>query len=398
MLNFIKTIDYLLLIILSIPAITLLMSIFFGKIRSGLKHSNICNHDFAVIITAYKNFTISLPAIESCLTQNYPRNKYHIYVVADDCSNTTVIKSNNLSLLKPELPLSSKIKSIKFAIDNFIRKPDYIIVLDADNLADTNYLTEMNSYTQSCYYAVQGKRRYKNLDTIYSCLDAAGETYYNYTQRIVPFKLGLSAAISGSGMAVKTDVFNRFLDTISNKDKIIIAEDKMLQNFLVNSNIEIAFAEDAIIYDEKISGGYQTERQRTRWLKSYFDNLKDALNLILIGIKKRDSNRLFFGIMTAYPPIITIIISTVIFSLINSFLNINGLFIIWFGWFIFTINFVVVLLLNKTKSVIWKSLFFIPFFAFRQFIALFNFRKAKIDFLATEHSKTISINEIIENK
>lgn len=398
MLSFIKMIDYLMLIILSLPAFTVLLSLFLRKIKIGLKASNTTNHDFGIIVTAYKNFTTAIPAIESCLNQNYPLNKYHIYVVADDCSNTIDIEANNLSVLKPGLPLSSKIKSIKFAVNNFMRKHDYIVVLDADNLAGENYLTEMNRYTQDFYFAVQGKRRYKNLDTFYSRLDAAGEIYYNYTQRVVPFKFGFSAAISGSGMAVESELFNRFLGTIGNDDKLIIAEDKMLQNFLVNSNIKIAFAEEAIIYDEKISGGYQTERQRTRWLKSYFDNLKEALNLIIGGRRERNRNKMFFGIMTAYPPIIVMIIVTAVFTFINAFFTINGLIILWLGWLIFAINFAMVLLLNKTTSVIWKSLFFIPFFAFRQFLALFNFKKARNDFLATEHNKIISINEMVENK
>ncbi len=393
------TIDVISLIIftlLAFPAITVIISI--AK-RNSKKKGEIKNpiiHDYGIVITAYKNFGITLPAIESFVKQNFPSNMYHLYVVADDCSDVQNVKNEIVSLLIPNSPLSSKVKSIKFAMNSFVRKHDYIIVMDADNLVAPDYLQNINMLANDEYLAIQGKRTHKNLDTVYSCLDAAGEIYYNYTQRSVPFNLGSSAAISGSGMAVSYNIMHDFMKSIYNQNKLIIAEDKLLQNYLVANKHKIAFSPDAVIYDEKISKGYQTQRQRTRWLSSYFQNLKASSRLIVNGLANKNFNQLFFGVMTSFPPIITLIIASFIISVISLLLGANGIIAIILGWLLFSTNFFYVLWLNNTKREIWRSLLFIPLFAYRQIIALLNLKKANKDFMATEHSKVISLNEVLE--
>ena len=391
----INLIAFTIFIILILPALTVMMKMVLGSTKKIIKSSNELINDYGIIITAYKNFAITIPSIESFIKQKYPKSKYHVYVAADDCYDVEEINSNNVSVLEPTLSLSSKVKSISYAMNSFIRKHDYIIVMDADNVVVSDYLSTMNKYTQK-YLAVQGKRTHKNLDTIYSCLDAGGEIYYNYIQRNVPFTLGSSAAISGSGMAVSYEVFDKFIKTIQNEDKVIVAEDKLLQNYLVGQNIQIAFSEDALIYDEKISKGYQAQRQRTRWLNSYFQNLKEAAGIILQGVKRINFNQIFFGVMTSYPPIITMIAVSFFVSLLAIFFNISGMIIIGLGWLIFTANFILVLLLKKARKEIWKSLLYIPLFASRQIMALLNMKKANKDFMATEHTKVIPLNEVLK--
>jgi hypothetical protein len=70
--------------------------------------------------------------------------------------------------------------------------------------------------------------------------------------------------------------------------------------------------------------------------------------------------------------------------------------IIGLGWLIFTANFILVLLLKKARKEIWKSLLYIPLFASRQIMALLNMKKANKDFMATEHTKVIPLNEVLK--
>lgn len=387
---------FLLFALLIFPLMTVLMHLLLKKREKKEYHSADGNHDFAVIVTAYKNFSVTLASIESLIRQNYPSEKYFVYVVADGCEDITEVSSDRVAVLKPEEQLNSKVLSMLFAIDRFKRKHDYIIIMDADNVAAPDYLEQMNRFTRQGYTAVQGKRTHKNLDTAYAGLDAAGEIYYNYTQRTVPYQLGSSAAISGSAMAIKTSVYENLLREISGQSGVILAEDKMLQNYLAKEDLVTAFAENALVFDEKISKGVQTQRQRTRWLKSYFDNLKTAFGIAVLGLKKRSFNQVFFGIMTAYPPIIIMILFSAVIVLLNLLFAPGGLLLIAAGWMLFVFCFLFVLLINHARKEIWKSLFSIPLFAFRQVMALLNLKKSKTDFLATEHTKSRSVDDILK--
>ncbi|UII26855.1 glycosyltransferase family 2 protein [Fulvivirga maritima] len=98
----------------------------------------------ALIITAYKNVDLVPQLLSSIYKSNY--SNYHIYVVADDCPDCSLVKENlKLSILKPETALSSKLKSIKYAVTHYVREHDTSIILDSDNLVHSDFLMEMNN-------------------------------------------------------------------------------------------------------------------------------------------------------------------------------------------------------------------------------------------------------------
>src|SRR5690606_12417664 len=97
-----------------------------------------------------------------------------------------------------------------YALENFVRKHEYIAIFDPDNLAHSQFLQECNNYIFKGYKAIQGRRTAKNLDTQTACLDAMGEIYYNYMTKKVPYFLGSSSIIAGSGMVIETNLFKNF--------------------------------------------------------------------------------------------------------------------------------------------------------------------------------------------
>ena len=196
--------------------------------------------DIGCIITAYKNAEISKPLIASLLNQSF--QNFHIYLVADDCDMVEFNLTNKkMMVLNPQPSLKLKAKSIIYAMKNYVRKHDYTIVFDADNLAHPDFLLEINKYANNGYHAIQGQRTAKNLDTIYACADATGEFYKNYIERYVPYMLGSSSVISGSGMAVETDLYSAYLASPAiemgkTQGKKMLQEDKILQNNLLTNN------------------------------------------------------------------------------------------------------------------------------------------------------------------
>jgi cellulose synthase/poly-beta-1,6-N-acetylglucosamine synthase-like glycosyltransferase len=365
-----------------------------------LKKPSTGETDFGLIITAYKDITITLPLVDSLLKQHY--DKYHIYLVADSCEIAGLkFHSDKISVLKPETSLGSKVKSILYAISNYVRPHKITMVFDPDNVAHPDVLARLDAFFVNGYFAVQGRRGPKNLDSMYACLDALGEYYYNHTQRLVPYMMGSSAPIAGSGMAINTDIYVEILHEIEEENrhqKVIVAEDKLLQSKLVDRGLRIGYDRDAVIYDEKIASGYQAERQRTRWLNSYFKHLKDSLAIVGKGILKFDFNEFFFGLVITTPPIIIMVMYSLLFLVVDLFIDIRFSIAWVIAGCIFVFNFILAPLLHKPEKEIWKALPGIPSFMFNQILALFRLKRSNSDFMVTEKTKMLYIDDILKSK
>lgn len=357
--------------------------------------------DFACIITAYKNVAITEHLVQSLLKQSH--TNFHIYLVADDCNPADFsLADERLSVFYPNPPLRLKAKSIIHAIQNFIRPHDYTVVLDADNLAHPDFLKEINIYANQGYRSIQGQRTAKNLDTLYACADSTGEFYKNYVERYVPYLIGSSSVISGSGMAVKTDLYQAYLNSPEiqmGKElwKKMLQEDKILQNFLLRQDEKIVFAKNAIVYDEKVTTADQVETQRSRWLYSYFQNLPNSSGLIWQGITNLSWNQLVFGIITIAPPLFILLFSSVAVMLIG--LLINPYLSIWLfmGLGIFVVNIFWSLYLSEVPNQIWNAIWGIPLFVWKQFTALFKMSNPNKNFKHSEHSKAVKIEEVLND-
>lgn len=384
--------------LLLFPFLTHLFFLVLGESRSS--NNNASQLDIACVITSYKNIDMALLAADSLCKQNY--ENFHIYLIADDCDISEVDVSHPLlSVMKPEKELGSKVRSMKYASENFIRNHDAVAIFDPDNLADINFLQECNSYLTAGYKAVQGRRTAKNLDTQIACLDAMGEVYYNYITKKVPFELGSSSVIAGSGMVIESGLFEAFFNMSyikENFDKVIPGEDKILHYFIVLNKARIAYNENAILYDEKISNAGMVKNQRARWINSYLLNLKNAGKLFVKGVFSFNLNQFISGILTLYPPLFLLVLSSGLISIAALFFVPTFSFIIIFSFTIFVMNFLLVLALNKVDSRIWASIWGIPFFILNQMLALLNIKKSNKDFLTTQNDKKISLDDFMRNK
>ncbi|MEZ4885678.1 MAG: glycosyltransferase [Chitinophagales bacterium] len=367
--------------------------------------------DFACIITAYKNADIAVPLVESLLKQNYGEvngNKHSIYLVADECdiSRVSIVAQNwdkeKVMVLKPEEPLRLKAKSIIYAMEHFKKAHEVTAVFDADNLAHPNFLAELNRYFHAGFEAVQGQRTAKNLDTVYACADSTGEIYKNYIERYVPYLLGSSSVISGSGMAVDTKLYWEYLNSKEIQQgktqwKKMLQEDKILQNHLLKQNVRIAYAKDAIVYDEKVTTAEQVETQRTRWLYSYFQNIPNSSNILWRGVKNFSFNQLLFGLITLTPPLFLLVFVAVFIGLLDILIAPFGTLILYAGLGIFGLNVVWVLHLSKAPKAVWNKLWAIPLFVLRQITALFKMSNPNKNFKHTEHTRKYDIKEVISD-
>ena len=242
-------------------------------------------HKFAILFPAYKEDRVILPVVESFLQQHYPQELYKVIVISDHMQETTNERLAQLpiTLLKANYENSSKAKALNFAMDHFERDEfDAVVILDADNIVDTNFLLEINKVFDAGVQAIQAHRNEKNRNTDIAVLDGLSEEVNNSIFRRGHVRLGISSALIGSGM-----IFNYqwFHDNV--KHLVTTGEDKELEVLLLKQRIFIEFLDEVYVYDEKTQGEKGFYNQRRRWLATQFAQwgrvFKDLPQAILSG-------------------------------------------------------------------------------------------------------------------
>ena len=340
--------------------------------------------DYGIIVTAYEQTTLIPAVVDSLLKLNY-RN-YIIYIVADKCDVSNLkFDDERVIVLRPEQTLSSNTRSHFYAINRFIRAHERLTIIDSDNLVDPNYLIEINHFFDQGYSAVQGVRDAKNLDTLYAALDGARDIYYHFYDGKVLFNVGSSATLAGSGMAFTTQLYK---DCLEHQDITGAGFDKILQKEIVSRGYRIAFAEKAIVYDEKTSKSDQLVNQRARWINTWFKYFSFGFGLVGNGVIKLNWNMFLFGFILLRPPLFIFLLIGLFCMLINLILNPFIAFIWFLGFLIFVLGFILALAINNTDPRIYKSLWGIPKFIFYQVLSLLKVRNANKRSVATKHFHT----------
>ncbi|HQT23465.1 MAG: hypothetical protein B7X86_11515 [Sphingobacteriales bacterium 17-39-43] len=337
--------------------------------------------DYAIIVTAYEQTDLIPAAVNSILKSNYSR--FLVYVVADKCDVSNLhFNDERVVLLRPEQTLASNTASHFYAIRHFKREHTHLTIIDSDNLVESGYLNELNKYFNKGFIAVQGIRKAKNLDTNLAALDAARDLYYHFYDGRVLFGLGSSATLSGSGMAFAIGLYRECLE-----DKEIRGAgfDKFLQYSIVKRKHRIAFAEKAIVYDEKTSVSDQLVKQRSRWINTWFKYFSNGFKLLLMGLQNLNLNQFLFGLTLLRPPLFIFLILSLICLIINIFLNPNLAFIWTFAFVCFLIGFGIALFRKNTDLRIYKALINIPEFMFFQVLSLLKIKSANKISVATKH-------------
>jgi cellulose synthase/poly-beta-1,6-N-acetylglucosamine synthase-like glycosyltransferase len=337
--------------------------------------------DYAIIVTAYEETSMIPSVVQSLLKLNY--SNYIIYIVADKCDVSSLhFDDPRVVLLRPEHTLASNTASHFHAINHFKRPHERLTIIDSDNLVEPGYLNQLNIFFNHGFHAVQGVRAPKNLNTTLACLDAARDIYYHFYDGKVLFRCGSSATLAGSGMAFTTSVYKECLEDLNIQGA---GFDKVLQYELVRRKYRIAFAENAIVYDEKTTQSDQLVKQRARWIYTWFRYFGFGFNLLVRGKTNFNRNQFLFGLILLRPPLFIFLLLSVCCMIINLFVF-PLLSLVWLlGLIAFTGGFIIALRHANTDKRIYHSLVNAPKFMFYQVLSLLKVKKANKYSVATSH-------------
>ncbi|MFA6807320.1 MAG: glycosyltransferase family 2 protein [Bacteroidales bacterium] len=228
-----------------------------------------------VLFPAYNEDKIIINSIEEFIKQDYPRELFDVVIVSDNMKDETDNKIIELGgeILKANYDNSSKAKALKFAI-NQKKDIDYdiIVILDADNIVEPNFLNEINNAYYAGSKAIQAHRVAKNRDTEMAILDAVSEEINNSIFRRGHVRIGISSALIGSGMAFDYKWFKENVHHLNTA-----GEDKELEVLLLKQGIYIDFLNWVFVYDEKTRNQSTFAKQRRRWIAAQFSILKSSI-------------------------------------------------------------------------------------------------------------------------
>jgi cellulose synthase/poly-beta-1,6-N-acetylglucosamine synthase-like glycosyltransferase len=330
----IEILHYLLLIYVGVSVLYLVAYTFFGlfpyKTKKPIKNKQ---NKFVVFIPAYKEDNIIFDTAKRALNQNYPTNLFDIIVIADSFQQKTIDDLKTLPITVKEVSFknSNKAKALNKTMSGLPdNQYDCVIILDADNILEPNFIKKINDSFNTGYHVIQGHRTAKNKEG-FAMLDAISEEINNHIYSKGHRAIGLSSRLVGSAMAIS---YSLYKDTMKNIDSYR-SEDKELELILLKQGYEFEYRHDAICYDEKVSSVNVLNNQRTRWIfGQYYFLKKDFFNAFWKLITERNINYFNKAFQMILPPRLILLGFLFISSVVSFFLSPHVYFYVWTGIFI----------------------------------------------------------------
>lgn len=257
------------------------------------------NHKFMAIIPAHNEEAVISNLIESLKKQDYPQDLLDIYVIADNCTDSTAKVAREAGAIVYERfdpEHKTKGYAMNWFLDQKIKENapyDAFCVFDADNIADPEFIKNMNKKLCQGEEVVQGYRDIKNPTD--NWITAGYAIFYwmmNRFYHLARYNLGLSPLINGTGFMVKFDVIKP--DGWNTKT---LTEDIEFSLKNIIQGRKLGWAVDAKVYDEQPTGFMQSWKQRSRWTVGHIQCIKEYTKPLAEAVKEHKSLMNFDGFL-----------------------------------------------------------------------------------------------------
>ena len=278
------------------------------------------NHKFMAIIPAHNEEFVIRNLVESLKEQDYPKELYDIYVIADNCTDSTAaIAKDAGAIVYKRFDEANKTKG--HALQWFLRQKieenadyDAFCVFDADNIVDKNFLKSLNKKLCQGEEIVQGYRDIKNPTD--SWVAGGYAIFYwmmNRFYHLARYNLGLSPLINGTGFMVKFDIVKP-----NGWQTITLTEDIEFSLINIANGRKLGWATDAVVYDEQPVHFMQSWSQRSRWTVGHLQCMKHYTKDLAKGVVKNKTLMNFDGLLYMFG--IPMMIFTLLLLVINGLL------------------------------------------------------------------------------
>lgn len=289
-----EVIDFIFVFVIII--VLLLFILMFKKNKSNHNYPTYREVDtakFAVIVPARDESKVIERLLISIKEQSFKIDMRDVYVIVEDekdltCDIASKYNSNVIVRRKPIL------KRKGYALDegfkyilNKNKKYDAYFIFDADNILDKDYFKNMFDTYKKGYDIGVGYRNTKNgnYNAVSSCstltfsmINTIGNLQKNRDSRNV--------TISGTGFYIR----GKFIEDWNGYPFHTLTEDYELTLYSSLNEMTSFYNENAIFYDEQPTSFSVSIKQRTRWVKGFFDVRKLYVRKLYAEYKKKGKN------------------------------------------------------------------------------------------------------------
>ena len=290
--------------------------LFVGLLKGEQMFKAVREHKFAAVISARNERDVIGQLISSIKSQNYPKDKLDVFVIADNCTDDTAQVARGAGAIvyerfnKVQVGKGYALDWLFKIIDRDHKDAGYegYMIFDADNILDVNYVSEMNKVFDNGYDILTSYRNSKNFDS--NWISAAYSLWFLREARYLNnsrMQLGTSCAISGTGFLVGANVIEGNGGWIHH----LLTEDIEFTCDSVSKGMKIGYASKAVLYDEQPTKFSQSYTQRLRWAKGFYQVFANYGGKLLKGVLKGSFSCLDM-FMTVMPAMLLTLLSVLI--------------------------------------------------------------------------------------
>ena len=241
------------------------------------KNADTSFHKYAVLVCARNEEYVIGDLIESVRSQTYPQEYIDIYVIADNCTDSTaetarihganVYQRYNKEKTGKGYALHDLMHHIR---EDHPEGYDGYFVFDADNILEKDYIEKMNrSYCEGneiiSSYRASKNDGYNWISAGYGLWFLRESRYLNLPRLLT----GSSCFISGTGFFFGKKTAAEMRDWPYH----LLTEDIEFTADMITRGRKISFCKDAVFYDEQPVTFTQSWHQRMRWCRGYLQVL-----------------------------------------------------------------------------------------------------------------------------
>jgi len=251
----------------------------------------------AILIPAHDEIAVLGTLLESLAALEYPKDHFDVYVVADNCTDTTAELARTTGWVHVYERFDQSKRGKGFALNWLMQKLhedhsfyDAYIVLDADSVVYPNFLEEMNKGLAQGDQALQAQNNVLNItDSPSTALRWLALTLMNHVRPLGRNGLGCSSTLTGNGMCLSHALLERYP-----WQSFSLAEDYQYYLNLVKHGEKVRYMPDAVVRSEMPSTFAQMRTQDIRWESPDKSQpvWKTSLQLLNLGFRNRDAVRI----------------------------------------------------------------------------------------------------------
>jgi cellulose synthase/poly-beta-1,6-N-acetylglucosamine synthase-like glycosyltransferase len=277
---------------------------------------------FVVLIPAHNEEGILGTLLASLVELNYPKERYAVCVVADNCTDKTaeIARSTGWASVYERFDSSKRGKghALSWALQQLEADQlayDACVVLDADSIIDPAFLQAMERELARGAQALQAYNGVLNsADSPSTALRWIALALVNYVRPLGRNGLGCSSTLTGNGMCLRRSLLQRYP-----WQSTALAEDYHYYLLLLEHGEHIRYVPEAVVRSQMPTTFAQMRTQDIRWESAAGRQpLRQIVTrLIVAGLKYRDRAPLE-GIVELLTPPLSLLVSWSALTLVAS--------------------------------------------------------------------------------